>query len=217
MNAKQASLLVHDHFDEISESLSRGDTWLEIASRFEVNSKRQSAEVFYGCYHQECAWRGSPWRMAAMRWVLDNVEEITRLRNRRFTWAAVVGLLPPVPPGESNLSYKTPLSDHLGAFIAEYNDMIDRGIVVVPDRYPRKAPVSDEELLTRWMARKQVRTFSTSEAARCNGRRFARVRRCEAALGGLVERGCIGRLPPTQSTAGCSVPVHWEVLGEIVA
>ncbi len=95
--------------------------------------------------------------------------------------------------------------------------MIDRGIVAAPDRYPCKAPVSDEELPTRWIVRKQVRKFSTAETARSNGRRFARLGRVEAALGKFVEHSQIRRLPPARSKSGHLGPSQWEVLGEMDA
>ncbi|WP_298210865.1 hypothetical protein [Ferrimicrobium sp.] len=218
MNAKQADVLVRDHFDEISDSLARGDTWLEIATRFEVDCKRQSVDTLVSRYHEELNRRCSPWRIVAMWWVLDNVDEIARLRSRGFDWAAIIGLVPPVPPIESlPLPHEILNAEHLEFFIVEYNDMIDRGIVAVPDRYPRKAPVSDEELLMRWIVRRQVRIFSTAEAARCNGRRFARVGRVEATLGKLVEHSQIRPLPPAQSKAGHLGPSQWEVLGEMDA
>jgi hypothetical protein len=91
--------------------------------------------------------------------------------------------------------------------------MVDRGIVVVPGQHPRKPPVSDEELLVRWIARTRVCTFSTPEAARYNGRRFARAGRVGAALDKLVERGYIRRVPPAQLATGRSRSSRWEVLG----
>jgi hypothetical protein len=206
-------VIAHDHFDEVSERLARGDTWAEITTRFKLDPKRSNIERLENYYCEERTRRSSHWRISAILWVLDHAEQIAGMRNRGYDWAAVVGLLPPVCPDDGHHPYGTPIPEHLTTFIREYNDMVDRGIVVVPGQYSRKAPVSDEELLTRWIARKQVRTFSTSEAARCNGRRFARAGRVEAALDKLVERGYIRRVPPARLATGRSRTSRWEVLG----
>ncbi len=215
MSDSPLETITRNHFDEVSERLARGDTWAEITTRFKLDPKRSNIEKLRDCYREECARRSSPWRIASIMWVMEHAEQIAISRKRGLDWAAIVGLLPPVCPDDGH--HHGPIWEHLTTFIREYNDMVDRGIVVVPGQYSRKAPVSDEELLLRWIARKQVRTFSTSEAARCNGRRFARAGRVEAALDKLVERDYIYRLPSTQSPAGRLGPSRWEVLGEIVA
>jgi len=62
-------------------------------------------------YHAELNRRCSPWCIVAMRWVLDNVDEIVRLRNRGFDWAASISPVPPACQLKAFLSllkYSTP-------------------------------------------------------------------------------------------------------------
>ncbi len=213
MSNSPLEAITRDNFDEVSERLARGDTWAEITTRFKLDPKRSNIERLENYYCEERTRRSSSWRIAAILWVLDHAEQIAAMRNRGYDWAAVVGLLPPVCPDDGHHPYGTPIPEHLTTFIREYNDMVDRGIVVVPGQHPRKAPESDEELLVRWIARTRVCTFSTTEAGRCNGRRFTRASRVEAALDKLVERGYIRRIPLSQFATGQQRSSRWEVVG----
>lgn len=86
--------LVRSRFDEITQWHAQGVRWSEIGKQIQVADVAVNTNTLRTLYRRELIRRSSPEYAVAMRWVLDNVEEITRLRNRGFTWSSIAILLP---------------------------------------------------------------------------------------------------------------------------
>ena len=86
--------LIRSHFDEIAQWHAQGVRWSEIGKQLQVTGVVMNINTLRTLYRRELIRRSSPEYGVAMRWVLDNVDEIARLRNRGFTWSSIVILVP---------------------------------------------------------------------------------------------------------------------------
>jgi hypothetical protein len=96
--------IIRAHFDEITQWHAQGVRWSVIGKQIQVADVVVNTNTLRTLYRRELIRRSSPEYAVAMQWVLDNVEEITRLRNRRFTWSSIVILVPPVAKAEVALA-----------------------------------------------------------------------------------------------------------------
>ncbi|WP_298335833.1 hypothetical protein [Ferrimicrobium sp.] len=86
--------LIRSHFDEIAQWHAQGVRWSEIGKQLQVTGVAMNINTLRTLYRRELIRRSSPEYGVAMRWVLDNVDEIARLRSRGFTWSSIVILVP---------------------------------------------------------------------------------------------------------------------------